>query len=207
MLDFAGIPFGSWFEGLGAVGAIVAAGVSLGALRTARAANATADQARRDARTFADEARVREESREHASIARQLQAWWVVWHEGRKKCFGVYVTNAGQGATVFRGVRIETRGNSNARGAGGAITFTSLPPGSYVLRSTDAGSPKPWAEPEVARSALAYEPLLYAERYAVTSITFEDPMKQAWCWTPERGLEQLTGTPSVGDGSGVQAGV
>lgn len=53
---------------------------------------------------------------------------------------------------------------------------------------------------------VAHEPLLYAERYAVTSITFEDPMKQAWRWTPERGLEQLIGALPVGDAIGASAG-
>ncbi|GEC73864.1 MULTISPECIES: hypothetical protein [Microbacterium] len=199
MTVLAGLPFGSWFEGLGAVGAVAAALVSVFALRSALAANATADQTRRDAKSFADETRAREQSREHAGIARQLQAWWVVWAEGEDKRFGVFVTNAGEGATVFRDVRIETRGNSNVRSASGAIAFTSLPPGSYVLMSNAAGSEQPWGDPQVTRPDVAYEPLLKAQRYAVTCITFEDPMKQAWCWTPERGLERQAGARSVSD--------
>ena len=192
MTDLAGIPVGSWFEGLGAVGALVAALVSVFALKSALAANATADQTRKDARSFAEETRARERSREYAGVARQLQAWWVCWEEDGERRYGIYVTNAGEGATVFRDVRIEAIGNANARDASDAISLTSLPPGSYTLMSTRAGSSQPWGDPQAARSDVDYRPLLKAQNYAVTRITFEDPMKRAWCWTPERGLEPRT---------------
>ena len=198
MTDLASIPLGSWFEGLGAVGALLAALVSVSALKSALAANATADQTRKDARRFAEETRERERARDFAGVARQLQAWWVFWEEGVETRYGIYVTNAGEGATVFRDVRIEARGNSNARDVNDAIALTSLPPGAYILVSNRVGSGQPWGDPEVARSDIDYLPLLKAHRYAVTSITFEDPMKRAWCWTPERGLEPRADTDNVG---------
>jgi hypothetical protein len=199
MANLAGIPIGSWFDGLGAVGAIAAALVSVLALKSALAANATADRTRKDAKSFADETRTREQAREYAGVARQLQAWWVFWEEGDKKRYGIYVTNAGEGATVFRDVRIEARGNATARDASDAIVLTSLPPGAYIVMSTYAGSSQPWGDPEVARTDVRYQPLLKAQSYAVTTITFEDPMKRAWCWTPERGLEPRASVDTVGD--------
>lgn len=198
MTHLANIPVGSWFEGLGAVGALIAALVSVFALKSALAANATAEQTRKDARRFAEETRARERSREYAGVARQLQAWWVTWDERGETRYGVFVTNAGEGATVFRDVRIEATGNANARDASDAIALTSLPPGSYVVMSTRAGSSRPWGDPEAARRDVGYRPLLKAQNYAVTSITFEDPMKRAWCWTPERGLARRADDESTG---------
>jgi hypothetical protein len=64
----------------------------------------------------------------------------------------------------------------------------------------------PWSEPRAPQPDVSYAPLLYAKQYAVTSITFEDPMKQAWRWTPELGLEQLTAAPSLGVATGAPAG-
>ncbi|MFF5624985.1 hypothetical protein [Microbacterium sp. MYb72] len=189
MGEFAGLEIGSWAELLSGVASVAAAFVSIFALRTALAANATAERTRSEAKVFADETRERERSRQHADVARQLQAWWVKWNEGAGDAYGVFVTNAGEGATVFRDIRIETRGNSIAKGEKGFITFTSLPPGSYVLVSNAYGSDHAWGEPQAVRADVTYEPLLKAQKYAVTCISFEDPTKQAWCWTPERGLE------------------
>lgn len=180
---------GSWAEIIAALGALAAAVVSVFALKTAIAANRTAEETREEARDVSEQTLRRETLRQHADVARQLQAWWVVWREDEEKKFGILVTNAGEGATVFRDVRVETTGNANAKGTRGHITFTSLPPGSYVLTSTSVGSDAPWSEPQIARSDVAYEPLVKAQKYSVTCIWFEDPTKRAWKWTPARGLE------------------
>lgn len=184
-----GEAIGSWAEIVAAFAALAGAFVSVLALKTAMAARQTADRAREDANEFAADARDRETRRQDAEVAGQLQAWWVCWQEDEELCFGILVTNAGQGATVFRDVRIEASGNANARGSRGAIRFTALPPGAYVVQSTAAGSDKPWSEPQPARGDVTYEPLMKAQRYAVTSITFEDPTTRAWRWTPQAGLE------------------
>lgn len=180
---------GTWAEWAAALCGLAGAVVSIFALRTALAANATARQSGANAARFADETRHRERLRELSTVARQLQAWWVRWEDGAEAKYGVLVTNAGEGATVFRDVRIETLGNANVRGAKGHTAFTSLPPGAYVLTSTPLGSEQPWSDPEVARRDIAYKPLMKAQKYAVTCIRFEDPTKLAWTWTPERGLE------------------
>lgn len=182
---------GSWAEVLGALGAICAAVVSVLALRTALAANRTAEHTRREAKEHADEMSSRDELRERAAVARQLQAWWVVWWpdgaDGVKR-FGIRVSNAGEGATVFRNVRIETCGNALAKGTRGDITFTTLPPGSYIIPSNPSGSERAWGDPEIAVPNRIYEPLIKAQKYAVTRISFEDPIRAAWEWTPEDGL-------------------
>jgi len=178
---------GSLADIIAALGGVGAALVSVLALRTALAANRTAERTRAEAKSFADESNAREQRRQLATVAKQLQAWWVVWTDGQKR-FGILVTNAGEGATVFRNVRIETVGNANVHGSRGHITFTSLPPGSYVIPSNAAGSEKPWADTEVVSRAVVYEPLVKARNYSVTKISFEDPMREKWIWTPEDGL-------------------
>ncbi|MBN7793840.1 hypothetical protein [Microbacterium esteraromaticum] len=185
--------FGSWAEIVAAVGGIAAAVVSIFALKTALAANRTAEHTRREAKDAADARNAREEQSQLAAVASQLQAWWVMWRNGEATRFGVLVTNAGDGATVFRNVRVETAGNRNARGRGGDITFTSLPPGSYVIPSNAAGADKPWGGPETVERDTRYEPLVKAHRYAVTRISFEDPTKAEWTWTPEMGLVGSSG--------------
>lgn len=190
-VEILGLEIGTWAEAVAALGGLAAAVVSVFALRSALAANATAERTRQEAKEFADETRLQASLQQRAQIARQLQAWWVVWHEDGVKKFGVLVTNAGEGATVFRDVRIETRGNLNAKGSKGDITFTSLPPGTYVLLSNAAGSEQPWGDPQVTTAGVAYEPLVRAQKYAVTRLTFDDPMRMSWCWTPEDGLTSL----------------
>lgn len=173
---------------MAALGGLAAAVVSIFALRTALAANRTAEDTRREAKDSADATNAREVQRQLSTVACQLQAWWVVWFEDQTKRFGILVTNAGQGASVFRNVRIETTGNRNVRGRGGDITFTALPPGSYVIPSNSAGAEQPWGDPESAARDTRYEPLVKAQRYAVTRISFEDPTKSEWTWTPDDGL-------------------
>lgn len=180
--------FGTLADVVAAVGGLAAAVVSVLALRTALAANRTAEHTRREAKDSADATSRREEQRRLATVARQLQAWWVIWNVGGEKLFGVLVTNAGEGATVFRNVRIETCGNALATGRSGDITFTSLPPGSYVIPSNKRGADQAWGDPQSVASDVSYEPLVKAQRYAVTRISFEDPTKSHWSWTPEDGL-------------------
>lgn len=179
---------GTWAELIAAAGGLAAAVVSVFALRTALAANRTAEDTRLEAKVHADATNLREEQRRLAAVARQLQAWWVIWHLGEEKRFGVLVTNAGEGATVFRNVRIETFGNALAKGRSGDINFTSLPPGSYVIPSNKRGADQAWGEPQSVASDTSYEPLVKAQKYAVTRISFEDPTKSCWSWTPEDGL-------------------
>lgn len=187
---------GTWAELIAAVGGLAAAVVSVLALGTALAANRTAEHTRREAKDHADATSLREEQRRLAAVARQLQAWWVVWRVGEETRFGVLVTNAGEGATVFRNVRIETVGNALAIGRSGDITFTSLPPGSYVIPSNARGAEQAWGDPQSASSDMSCKPLVKAQRYAVTRISFEDPMRTQWSWTPEHGLV----TSDVGEG-------
>ena len=188
---------GTWAEAIAALGGLAAAVVSVFALRSALAANATAERTRQEAKEFADETRLQASLLQRAQIARQLQAWWVVWQEDTVKKFGVLVTNAGEGATVFRDVRIETRGNLNAKGSKGDITFTSLPPGRYVLLSNAAGAEQPWGDPQITSVGVSYEPLVKAQKYAVTRLTFDDPMRMSWCWTPEDGLTSQRGSDAM----------
>lgn len=185
---------GSVAEVVAAVGGLAATVVSILALVTAVAANRTAENTRREAKAYADETIAREKLRQHTEVARQLQAWWVVWHGEKGKRFGILVTNAGEGATVFRNVRIETQGNVNVKGSRGDIAFTSLPPGSYVIPSNAAGAEQPWGDLELATPEVKYEPLVKARNYVVTRITFEDPVKSQWTWTPEDGLGSATMT-------------
>lgn len=189
--ELMGLEIGSWAEVLGAIGALAAAVLSIAAIRAAQAANKTADAAREEALRAASDTQEREERRQLAEVARQLQAWWVTWTGDAGNCFGVLVTNAGQGATMFHDVRIETRGNFNARGPAGAITLTSLPPGTFVFESMAAGATKAWGDADFADAQTAYRPLLKAQSHAVESITFRDPLNRKWRWTPAAGLEQV----------------
>ena len=80
---------GSVAEVVAAVGGLAAAVVSILALVTAVAANRTAENTRREAKAYADETIAREKLRQHTEVARQLQAWWVVWHGEKGKRFGM----------------------------------------------------------------------------------------------------------------------
>lgn len=189
--ELIGLEIGSWAEVLGAIGALAAAVLSIAAIRAAQAANKTAEGAREEALRTAGATQEREERSQLAEVARQLQAWWVVWSAGGETHYGVLVTNAGQGATVFQDVRIETRGNFNARGPAGAITLTSLPPGTFVFESMASGSGKAWGDADFADAQTQYRPLLKAQSHAVECITFRDPLNRRWRWTPAAGLEQV----------------
>lgn len=187
--EWLGLEIGSWAELVAAGGALAAAVVSVLALRTALVANGTANDTKRQAKELADAAHARDTRTQRADIARQLQAWWVMWHpEGMSTRYGVMVTNAGHGATVFRNVRVKTHGNANVTSRRDQISFTSLPPGTYVLESNAAGAEKPWSDPRTANPGTTYEPLIKAQRYTVDEIAFEDPMRMSWCWTPAAGL-------------------
>lgn len=179
---------GTWAELIAAAGGLAAAGISVLALRSALAANRTAESTRFEAKAYADATNRREERRQRAEVASQLQAWWVMWGPNDAHQYGVLVTNAGAGATVFRNVRIETCGNDNVRSSRDDITFASLPPGSYLVPSNWRGAPRPWGELQSASAEVVYEPLVKALSHSVTRISFEDPTKTHWSWTPEDGL-------------------
>lgn len=179
------VDLGSLAEWAGAVAASFAAGFGWGALRLAKHANNTAE-----------ESLARQLLRERSGVARQLQAWWVTWTDDShgRDCYGVLVSNGGDGTTVFRSVEVETTGNSlaTARGAQGSIKIETLPPGAYLVQSpprTPGGAP--WMEPQTVVDIRDFRPLLRARQWGVTRIGFTDPVGTRWEWTPSASLREV----------------
>ncbi len=179
---------GTWAEWAGAVASCVAAGLSGVALVLSARAN-----------HIANKALARDDERQRAAVARQLQAWWVTWpnEDATGSCYGVLIRNGGEAATVFYDVEVETRGNAlaDAGRAPALITSERLPPGDYIVRSMgrqagDSGA-RPWSFIEPATDLSRYAPLLRAKKFTITAVRFTDPLGIRWEWTPAGSLRDV----------------
>ena len=173
---------GYWADFAGALGAVVVALASVIAIVVAVKANQTARAALE-----------RDILRERSLVARQLQAWWVKWDDTAGESFGVVVSNAGDGATVFRSVEVRAIGNSVAsRFPDPSIRFETLPPGTYLMQSPQArGATAPWIAKGAIQGTGGLTPLLNAKKWNVTRIAFTDPVGTAWEWTSDRYLRMV----------------
>lgn len=128
-------------------------------------------------------------------MASQLQAWWVTWNDGTADHYGVIVNNGGDGATVFREVEIETRGNARASTTAPdrLITFETLPPGAYIVESPpkNSHSKAVWSRKQPVSSLDGYSPLLDARAWSIERIAFTDSTGARWVWTPKGSFAEL----------------
>lgn len=183
---------GSVAELIAAAAAIVAAGVSIQALRLARNSNMTAEAARREAKESAEQALALEtrtterlEESERRLLAGSLQAWWVADISLTKPVWGLLVSNTGPAATVFHEVTIKVTDSTNNQ----PLSIETVPPGRIFVESKYGGG---WELPKAIRRMSNYEPITRSRTHNVSQIRFRDPLGTKWDWTPQGGLIRVS---------------
>lgn len=187
-MELFGNDVGSWAEWAAAVASVISVVIAIVALKSAQAANRTAEKSVRDADRAAKEAQQREDERDQREkqrdrrrVAGNLQAWWAADMRSDKPVWGVVLSNDGAATSVFRDVTITTTAN----GHDSTVEVRVVPPGRFFIGQQ---APDKWSLPRSAPSSEHLDPIMKSAKHTVDQILFTDPLGDCWQWTAAEGL-------------------